>query len=132
MCTNTIDLTHVYPDSCMHTPKLSKTSVSHFLILEKAWHPGRRTWDLKSPLSASIRPRCYLYWLLRLYGYQPIFQKSKTDPAAGIAMGVLAVLPSNKCGAHETLHDRSTPAYIAFFVVPSVSRAFLWASLRHL
>jgi hypothetical protein len=28
---------------------------------------------------------------LRLYGYQPIFKKSKTDPAAGIAMGALAV-----------------------------------------
>jgi hypothetical protein len=65
----------------------------------------------------------------RLYGYQPIFKNSKTDPVAGIAMGTLAVLPSNKCGAHETFHDWSIPAYTAAFVVPNVSRAFLWAFL---
>ena len=64
-----------------------------------------------------------------MYGYQPIFKKSKTDPAAGIAMGALAVLPSNKCGAHETFHDWSIPPYAAIYVVPSVSRAFLWAFL---
>jgi hypothetical protein len=27
-----------------------------FLILEKAWHPARRTGDLKSPLRGSIQP----------------------------------------------------------------------------
>jgi hypothetical protein len=66
---------------------------------------------------------------LRLYGYQPIFKKSKTDPAAGIAMGALHVLPSNKCGAHETFHDWSIHPYAATCVVPSVSRAFLWTFL---
>ena len=40
-------------------------------------------------------------------------------------MGALAVLPSNKCGAHETFHDWSIPPYTATYVVPSVSRAFL-------
>ena len=45
-------------------------------------------------------------------------------------MGALAVLPSNKCGAHEIFHDWSIPPYTAAFVVPSVSRAFLWAFLR--
>jgi hypothetical protein len=69
------------------------------------------------------------YMSLRLYGYQPIFKESKTDPAAGITMGALAVLPSNKCGAHETFHDWSIPSYAATYVVPSVSRAFLWAFL---
>ena len=44
-------------------------------------------------------------------------------------MGALAVLPSNKCGAHEIFHDWSIPPYTAVFVVPSVSRAFLWAFL---
>jgi len=39
-------------------------------------------------------------------------------------MGALAVLPSNKCDAHETFHDWSIPPYTATFVVPSVSRAF--------
>ena len=38
-----------------------------------------------------------------------------------VAMGALAVLPSNKCGAHETFHDWSIPPYTAAFVVPSVS-----------
>ena len=65
----------------------------------------------------------------RLYGYQPIFKKSKTDPAACIAIGAVAVLSSNKCGAHETFHGRSIPPYTATFVVPSVPRAFLWAFL---
>jgi hypothetical protein len=45
-------------------------------------------------------------------------------------MGALAVLPNNKCGAHETFYDWSTPPYTAAFVVPSVSRAFLWAFRR--
>jgi hypothetical protein len=36
-------------------------------------------------------------------------------------MGVLAMLPSNKCGAHETFHDWSIPQYTAAFVVPFVS-----------
>ena len=36
-------------------------------------------------------------------------------------MGALAVLPSNKCGAHETFHDWSIPPYTAAFIVPSVS-----------
>ena len=38
-------------------------------------------------------------------------------------MGALlvAVLPSNKCSAHETFHDLSIPPYTATFVVPSVS-----------
>ena len=67
-------------------------------------------------------------WVLEFL-YQPIFKKSKTDPAAGIAMGALAVLPSNKCGAHEIFHDWSIPPFTAVFVVPSVSRAFLWAFL---
>jgi hypothetical protein len=58
---------------------------------------------------------------LRLYVYQPIFKKSKTDPAAGIVMEALAVLPSNTCGAHETFHDWSIPPYTVAFVVPSVS-----------
>jgi hypothetical protein len=49
--------------------------------------------------------------------------------AAGIAMRALAVLPSNKCGAHETFHDWSIHPYAATCVVPSVSRAFLWAFL---
>jgi hypothetical protein len=44
-------------------------------------------------------------------------------------MGALAVLPSNKCGAHKIFHDWSTPPYTAAFVVPSVPRAFLWAFL---
>ena len=44
-------------------------------------------------------------------------------------MGALAVLPSNKCGAHETFHDWSIPPYAATYVVPSVPRAFLWAFL---
>ena len=35
-------------------------------------------------------------------------------------MGALAVLPSNKCGAHETFHDWSTHPYAATCVVPSV------------
>jgi hypothetical protein len=35
-------------------------------------------------------------------------------------MGALAVIPSNKCGAHETFHDWSVPPYISAFVVPSV------------
>jgi hypothetical protein len=43
--------------------------------------------------------------LLRLYGYQPIFKKPKTDPAAGIAIRALAVLPSNKCGAHQNQYN---------------------------
>jgi hypothetical protein len=42
-------------------------------------------------------------------------------------MWALALLPSNKCGAHETFHDWSIPPYTAAFVVPSVSRAFLCA-----
>jgi hypothetical protein len=71
--------------------------------------------------------------ILRLYGYQPIFKKSKTNSATGIAMGALAVLPSNKCGADETFHDWSIPpyAYAATCVVPSVSPAFLWAFCGH-
>jgi hypothetical protein len=44
-------------------------------------------------------------------------------------MGALAVFHSNKCGAHETFHDWSIPPYTVAFVVPSVSRAFLWAFL---
>ena len=50
-------------------------------------------------------------------------------PVKGVAMGALAVLPSNKCGAHEIFHDWSIPPYTTVFVVPSVSRAFLWAFL---
>ena len=50
-------------------------------------------------------------------------------------MGALAVLPSNKCGAHETFHDWPIPPYTSAFVVPSVavgvavgiSKAFLRA-----
>jgi hypothetical protein len=64
---------------------------------------------------------------LRLFGYQPNFKKSKTDPVAGIAMGAIAVLPSNKCGAHETFPDWSISSYTAASVVPSVTRASLWA-----
>jgi hypothetical protein len=51
----------VYTHSCVHFQnflKLYKTSVSHFLILEKAWHRGRHTWDLVDLLSGSIQPRC--------------------------------------------------------------------------
>jgi hypothetical protein len=47
-----------------------------------------------------------------------------------IAVGALAMLPSNKFGAHETFHDWSISLYIDAFVVPSVSRAFLWAFLE--
>ena len=30
------------------------------------------------------------------------------------------MLPSNKCGAHETFHDWSIPPYTEAFVVPSI------------
>jgi hypothetical protein len=75
----------------------------------------------------------YRYFKISAYLGTSIFKKSKTDPAAGIlnlvAMGALAVLPSNKCGAHETFHDWSIPPYAATYEVPSVPRAFLWAFL---
>jgi hypothetical protein len=44
-------------------------------------------------------------------------KKSKTDPAGGIAMGALAMLPSNKCDPHETFHDWSIPLYTTAFLL---------------
>jgi hypothetical protein len=48
-------------------------------------------------------------YIQTIRGISLFLKKSKTDPAAGIAMGALAVLPSNKCDAHETFHDWSIP-----------------------
>ena len=48
-------------------PKLSKTSVSHFLIIEKAWHTARHTWDLhdlpcSQRLEAAADWTCDMAW----------------------------------------------------------------------
>jgi hypothetical protein len=87
----------MYFSNMVHTrPKFTNTTTSS---------PTRS--QQTSVLRRTCTSACDPCTIKIIYGYQPmyIFKKPKTDHGAGIAMGALAVLPSNKCDAHETFRD---------------------------